>query len=182
MVILLAVLLVVVVLHVAMGFVPSRIAMRSSSSSVLSMSLDAGTLTRLEDMREQYDRLSNVVSPEAEAEMKGMEDVVEKYRTLKEIKIMLGKLRSMWRSEASERRRAKQLKSFLQLCKGRVEIEKIIADKLGVPIEKDAPVPELVEVEALDAEIVSLEAALKKQEIKMPEGMSTREARFGALP
>jgi len=178
----LVVLLVVVVLHVAMAFVPSRMAMRSSSSSVLSMSLDAGTLNRLEYMREQYDRLSNVVSSEAEAEMNGMENVVEKYRTLKEIKIMLGKLRSMWRSEASERRRAKQLKSFLQLYKGRVEIEEIIAEKLGVSIEKGAPVAGLVEVEALDSEIASLEAALKKQEIKMPEGMSTRKARFGALP
>jgi len=144
--------------------------------------LDSNAIAKLEDMRAQYDRLSNVVSPEAEAEVKSLEDVVEKYRTLKEIKIMLGKLRTMWRSEASERRRAKQLKSFLQLYKGRVEIEELIAEKLKIKVEKKEALDGLEEVERLDTEIASLEAALKSQEIKLPDGMSTREARFGPLP
>jgi hypothetical protein len=146
------------------------------------MGLDSASISKLEDMRAQYDRLSNVVSPEAEKELKGMEDIVEKYRTLREIKIMLGKLRTMWRSEASERRRAKQLKSFLQLYKGRVEIEDIIAQKLGVTMVAEEQMEGLAEVEKLDKEIAKLEKALKKEEIKLPSGMSTREARFGPLP
>jgi hypothetical protein len=155
---------------------------RRISTSSLSLALNADALSKLEDMKARYDRLSNVVSPESEAEMKSIEDVVEKYTTLKEIKIMLGKLRTMWRSEASERRRAKQLKSFLQLYKGRVEIEEIIAEKLSITIDKEEQSIGLDEVERLDAKIKKLEGALKKEEIKMPQGMSTREARFGALP
>jgi hypothetical protein len=143
--------------------------------------LDAGAITKLEEMKSTYDRLSNVVSPEAEAEMKSMQELVEKYTTLKEIKTMLGKLRTMWRSEASERRRSKQLSSFMQLYKGRIEIETLIAQKLDVSVD-ESKVASLDEVIKLDAEISELEAALKKEEITLPEGMSTREARFGALP
>ena len=78
--------------------------------------------------------------------------------------------------------RAKQLKSFLQLYKGRVEIEEIIADKLSIAIDKEEQSIGLDEVERLDAQIKELEGALKNEEIQMPQGMSTREARFGALP
>ena len=145
------------------------------------MGLDSTSLEKLEDMKAQYDRLSAVVSPVAEAEMKTIEDLVEKYKTLKEIKVMLGKLRSMWKSEASERRRNKQLSSFMKLHQGRVEIETIIADKLGVSLTNEE-LKGVDKVEALDAQIATLEAQLTQDEIILPEGMSTREARFGVLP
>merc|ERR1712070_399777 len=145
------------------------------------MGLDSTSLEKLEDMKAQYDRLSAVVSPEAEAEMKEMEDLVEKYKTLKEIKVMLGKLRSMWKSEASERRRNKQLSSFMKLHQGRVEIETIIAGKLGVSLTSEN-LKGVDKVEELDAQIATLEAQLTQDEIILPEGMSTREARFGVLP
>ena len=147
----------------------------------LSMGLPANTLSSLEEMQMKYDRLSAVVSPEAEAEMSGMTDMVEKYKTLKEIKVMLNKLKSMWKTEASERRRNKQLNSFMKLYQGRVEIEQIIADKMGVSFIDDN-VETLTEVQKYDAEIASLEEKLAKEEISIPSGMSTREARFGALP
>lgn len=141
--------------------------------------LDDATIAKLDDLKGKYDRLSAVVSPEAEAERAGIQEVVEKYATYKEVKLMMVKLRSMWRTEASERRRAKQLKSFMDLYKGRIEIEELIKEKLGLPFTKEVNhVEGLDEVNKLDAEIQALQAKLKKVEMILPTGKSTREERF----
>jgi competence protein ComGF len=49
-----------------------------------------------------------------------LEDSIQKYATYKEVKLMLNKLRNMWKNEASPRRRDRQFKSFLQLYRGKV--------------------------------------------------------------
>jgi hypothetical protein len=146
------------------------------------MALDDNTLSKLEEMNAQYKRLSAADSPENDAEKAKIVDVVEKYQTLVEIKGMLSKLRSMWRTEASDRRRQKQLDSFVSLYKGRVEIEEIIKEKMGIPFSKEEPkLAGLDEVARLDAEIAALEEKLQDVELVLPSGMSTREARFGPL-
>jgi hypothetical protein len=148
---------------------------RSSSLNAL----DDSALKTLDGMKAKYDRLSAVDSPEADAERSQMQEVVEKYSTYKEVKLMMIKLRSMWRSEASERRRAKQLKSFMDLYKGRVEIEEILKEKIGLPSSKDVTkVEALDEVLKIDAEIEALQQKLKQVEMIIPTGMSTREERF----
>ena len=53
----------------------------------------------------------------------------------------IGKLKSMWRTEASERRREKQLKSFSSLFEGRLELELILLEKLGLPFKKSVEKP-----------------------------------------
>ena len=153
-----------------------------SRSFGLKMALDDNTLSKLEEMNAQYKRLSAADSPENDAEKAKIVDVVEKYQTLVEIKGMLSKLRSMWRTEASDRRRQKQLDSFVSLYKGRVEIEEIIKEKMGIPFSKEEPkLAGLDEVARLDAEIAALEEKLQDVELVLPSGMSTREARFGPL-
>jgi triacylglycerol esterase/lipase EstA (alpha/beta hydrolase family) len=133
----------------------------------------------LEDMKAKYDRLSNVVSEEADAEKAPMEDVVEKYGTLKEINLMMEKLRTMYIVEQSESRKERQLQSFMQLYKGKMEIEELIKSKLGAASNPSPVSPELAEVEKINAELAQLGAKLSEVEMKVKPGSSTREARFG---
>jgi hypothetical protein len=143
-------------------------------------SLDVDTIQKLDEMRGKFDRLSLVVSPESDTEKSLIQDVVEKYATYREIKAMMTKLRSIWRSEASERRRAKQLKSFTELYKGKLEIEEIIKEKLGLPSRKEIDeIKELGDVQKWDTEIAALEKKLSEVAMVIPEGMSTRLERFG---
>jgi len=149
------------------------------------MVLDADAVSKLDEIKLKYDRLEANASPEAEAERASLADVAEKYATYKEIKAMMSKLRSMWRQEASEARRSKQLKSFTGLLEGRRQLEEILKEKLGLPFEKDIkPTPAYENVLKWQAEVTSLEAKLEEVSKKtaLKEGMSTREARFGALP
>ena len=143
-------------------------------------SLDNDTIEKLEELRSKFDRLSNVVSDEASAEKATIQDTVEKYGTYREIKNMMGRLRQMWRSEASENRRTRQLKSFVELYKGRVQIEDLLKEKLGMSVRKSAEaIKELEDIEKWDKEIAALEAKLEKAKLVIPEGMSTRMERFG---
>ena len=142
--------------------------------------LDNEVITKLETMKAKYDSLASVDSAEAVAEKAELEDVVQKYSTYKEIKLMMGKLRTMWRTEESERRRTRQLNSFVSLAKGKNEIEGILKEKLGYgPANANIEVAGYSTVQKLDAEILELEKKLSEVEIKLPEGMSTREERFG---
>mmetsp|Transcript_17273 Transcript_17273/g.16606 ORF Transcript_17273/g.16606 Transcript_17273/m.16606 type:complete len:178 (-) Transcript_17273:225-758(-) len=148
--------------------------------SIQLKSLDIDTIQKLDEMRGKFDRLSLVVSPESDLQKSEIQDVVEKYATFKEIKAMMGKLRSIWRTEASERRRAKQLKSFTELYKGKLEIEEVIKEKLGMPSRKEIDeIQDLVDIQKWDAEIVALEKKLADVSMVIPEGKSTREERFG---
>lgn len=150
------------------------------SRSVSLKSLDNETIQKLDEMRGKFDRLSLVVSPESDTEKSLIQDVVEKYATYREIKAMMTKLRTIWRSEASERRRAKQLNSFTELYKGKLEIEEVIKEKLGLPSRKEIDeIKELGDVQKWDAEIAALEKKLGEVSMVIPEGMSTRSERFG---
>jgi hypothetical protein len=93
---------------------------------------------------------------------------------------MMTRLRQMWRTEASETRRAKQLKSFVALYKGRIEVEDLLKEKMGMSVRKSMEeMKELSEIEKWDAEIAALETKLQKVKLVIPEGMSTRSERFG---
>ena len=155
----------------------------SRSYCKISMTLDETTISKLEEIRGKYDRLAAVVSPEAEAERAQLSEVAEKYATYREIKQMMAKLRTMWRTEASERRREKQLKSFASLFEGRLELEESLKQKLGLPFQKIVTKPkEYDEVLKLSQEVEALEKKLNDVSLTIPAGMSTREERFGALP
>lgn len=154
-----------------------RLSSRNAFTSVYS--LDNTSVEKLEALSEKYTRLSNVVSPESDAEKAKIEDVVKKYNLYKDIKTMMGRLRLMWKSEVSERRKEKQLNSFKQLYKGKVELEEILKEKLGLPFSKAAPeISPLKELERLDKEIGELKQKAEKVKFTLPEGKSTREARF----
>ena len=176
-----------------MGSSPSRRSVfsriRNSSESskglVVQMVLDADAVAKLDEIKLKYDRLEANASPEAEAERASLADVAEKYTTYKEIKSMMSKLKSMWRTEASETRREKQLKSFTGLLEGRQQLEELLVEKLGLPSNKDVKPNQAYEnVLKWEAEVKLLEAKLDEVAARtaMKEGMSTREARFGALP
>lgn len=141
--------------------------------------LESDIVSVLEDTRAKYLRLSNVVSPEAEQEAEQLKEVAEKYGVYIEVKKMMTKLRSLYVNEASDKRKAKQLKSFIDLYKGKVEIEQLLREKAGFPSQKSASPEGLAELEALNKQVEELESKLDKVTIKIPEGKSTRLERFG---
>ena len=67
---------------------------RSSSTRAngfsLKMALDENAISKLDEIRFKYDRLSNVVSSEADAERAKISDIAEKYATYREIKALMG--------------------------------------------------------------------------------------------
>ena len=142
-------------------------------------SLPADVISKLDDLVANNKAMSSNNDLAATVDSKTA-DIIEKYNTYKEIKKMMVKLRLMWTNEASERRKAKQLKSFVELYKGRVDIEEIIKEKLGYTVNKaNNKIPELEMVSKWDSEIAKLQSKLKDVEIQMPTGMSTRDERFG---
>eukprot|EP01041_Mallomonas_annulata_P010078 gene10078-21003_t len=150
------------------------------SRSAMKMALNNDVIQKLDSLKAKYDDLLTQTTPEAEEEKSLIEDTVQKYSTYKEIKLMMGKLRKMWRSEESERRQTRQLNSFISLYKGRIEIEETLKEKLGLPSNKKAAesLEGLAEVLKWDAEISALEKKVEAIEIKVTPGMSTREERF----
>ena len=170
------VILLLLVLCIAVnGFV-----MRAAHRGVKPLhSLPADIVSKLDDLVASNKALSNNNELAATVDSKTA-DIIEKYNTYKEIKKMMIKLRLMWTNEASERRKAKQLKSFVELYKGRLDIEEIIKEKLGYTINKaNNKIPELELVSKWDSEIAKLQVKLKEVEIQMPTGMSTKDERFG---
>lgn len=166
----------VVALTSVQAFVrPVLTTVRATSTS--RNSLDNDTIQKLEEMRSKFDQLA---SADADMEKSKIQDVVEKYSTYREIKGTMTRLRQMWRTEASETRRAKQLKSFVALYKGRIEVEDLLKEKMGMNVRKSMEeMKELSEIEKWDAEIAALESKLEKVKLVIPEGMSTRSERFG---
>lgn len=152
-----------------------------SVQSTLLRSLDETNVGTLEEMKSKYDRLINVVSPEAEEEAAKLKETVDKYSTYVEIKKLMSKLKSMHKNEASERRKEKQLKSFIDLYKGKLQLEEILKEKLGLQNKKGDVVVQdnlLLEFQKIDSEVADLEQKLKGVELVLPQGMSTREQRF----
>ena len=105
------VILLLLVLCIAVnGFV-----MRAAHRGVKPLhSLPADIVSKLDDLVASNKALSNNNELAATVDSKTA-DIIEKYNTYKEIKKMMIKLRLMWTNEASERRKAKQLKSFVEL-------------------------------------------------------------------
>lgn len=166
----------------ANAFVPqTRTGSRVASSL---RAFDGSTLSKLENIEEKYMRLANVDSSEADAERDSLKEIAEKYGTYKEVKTLMGKLRMMWRSEASESRKDRQLKSFTDLYKGQLELEELLKEKLGLPFDKevDVSIPELEAVLAAQAKVSELENKLETVTYHIPAGMSTRDERFFGAP
>ena len=152
---------------------------QTSHVRALSMNLDDSAIARLEEMRSKYDRLKSVVSDDAEKERNQLEPVVDKYKTYVEIKILMGKIRMMYKSEASESRKERQLNSFAQLYTGKLELEELLREKLGLPAGKTQPkIPELEAIRKMDKELADLEGKLQTVSLKIAPGMSTRDERF----
>ena len=152
-----------------------------SVQSTLLRSLDETNVGTLEEMKSKYERLINVVSPEAEEEAAKLKETVDKYSTYVEIKKLMSKLKSMHKNEASERRKEKQLKSFIDLYKGKLQLEEILKEKLGLQNKKGDVVVQdnlLLEFQKIDSEVADLEQKLKGVELVLPQGKSTREERF----
>jgi len=161
------------------GKLPTSIRLSCRKASMSVYSLDSTSIEKLEALSEKYTRLSNVESPESDAEKLKIEEVVKKYNLYKDINSMMSRLRLMWKSEVSERRKEKQLSSFKQLYKGKAELEEILKEKLGLPFSKAAPeISPLKELEKIDKEISELKNKMEKVKFTLPEGKSTREARF----
>lgn len=153
----------------------SNVRLPSTTLHVLSKE----ALSQLDDIKAKYDRLTNVVSPEATEEMQKLESIVQKIKSYKEVRIMMSKFKIMLKSEVSETRKAKQLNSFISLMKGKIELEEVLKEYLGLPFDKTPKLPEsLTELEKIDQQIAELQTKLKEKEIKIPQGMSTREERF----
>lgn len=143
--------------------------------------LDDSSLAKLDEMKARFDRLSAVDSEDAEVEREKLRDIVEKYTTFKEVKLLMIKLRNMWKGEASDRRKSRILKNFIDLYKGRLEIEEILKKKLGLSSSNEVKIDGLEEILQLDAEIDGLQKKLKEVEMMLPTGMSTVEERFGKV-
>ena len=138
-------------------------------------------MAKLDEMKARFDRLSAVDSEDAEVEREKLRDIVEKYTTFKEVKLLMIKLRNMWKGEASDRRKSRILKNFIDLYKGRLEIEEILKKKLGLSSSNEVKIDGLEEILQLDAEIDGLQKKLKEVEMMLPTGMSTVEERFGKV-
>ena len=175
--------LVLALLVTVSAFAPGRFTQSGLRTVSKLYSLDSSALAKLEEVSEKYARLSNVDSPEADAEKASIQELTEKYNTYKEVKNLMSKLRVMWRSEASESRKERQLKSFTDLYKGKLELEEVIKAKLGLPISEEVqPIQELGALEAATTRVSELKATLEKVTFNIPKGMSTRDERFFGAP
>lgn len=144
--------------------------------------LPSDVIERLEDIRNRYLRLSNVVSPEAEAEAANLKEVANAYSTYKEISTMLAKMRLIYKNEASETRKDKQLQGFMEIYMDKVELEEVLKEKLGLPFRvfDDDYVPnEVARVKEALEKVEMLEEKLRKVEVKLEPGKPTGEARYG---
>jgi hypothetical protein len=143
-------------------------------------SLEKSSIQVLEEISGKYSRLVNVDSPEANAEVESLKETVEKYKTFIEVKKLMVKIRSMYKNEVSETRRAKQLKSFIDLYKGKLQLEEILKQKIGLPFSKatDATPLALQTLYKLDSEIALLEGNLETVSLQLPSGKRTSDERF----
>jgi len=151
------------------------------SSNTILKSLPGDVISKLDDMLDKYNRLNNVVSEESEKEKTQIQPIAEKYSAYKDVTKLMSRLKKMIKTEASETRKAKQLKNFIALLKGKQEIEEVLKEKMGLPSSKiPSPLPELEAYLKAEAEINVLEKQLQSVEFVLPQGyLSTREERFG---
>ena len=179
MVIIYILLSLAVILSLTKAYAPLT-AIKPSFSKYQLKLLPDNAIATLDDIKSQYDLLSNLDDPESISKKSKIEELVQKYLTYKEVKLMMVKLKNMWKGEASERRKERQLKSFVELYRGRLELEEIIKEKLGLAYSKTAPdLKGWNDILKIEAEIAKLQQKIEESEVKLPKGMSTREERFG---
>jgi hypothetical protein len=155
---------------------------RATSTTFQLKALPKEAIDQLNEIRDKYNRLVNIDSPEANEEVKKLDDIVQKYNSYREIKALLTKFKTMLKLEVSENRKEKQLASLISLYKGRVELEEVLKEKLGMPYNKNPPTfPSVLELQKLDSEISKIQDDLKAKEIKIPTGKRTMEERFGPM-
>lgn len=155
---------------------------RTSSSSLALRALDSSVIAQLDDMKARYNRLLTVVSDESEAEAKKLKGVVDTYNLYKEMDDMLVRLKVLYTSENTERRREKQTKSIVEAVTSKAELEELLKEKLGLPFSKQPVLPaEVSVIQQTTAKITNLQSELEKITVKIPEGKSTAAARFGPL-
>lgn len=152
------------------SFAPSRNLAPSFRSTRIHC-LSSEEIQKLDEMKSRFS-LATVEGEEAAK----MGDLMEKYETLKEIKNMMKKLRSMWVNEASEKRKERQLKSFVDLYQGKLDLEAIIKEKLGMPSAKKSV--DMSEIEKWDKEISTLKAKLESATVVVPSGSRSIDERF----
>ncbi|RYH15445.1 hypothetical protein EON65_31745 [archaeon] len=138
---------------------------RGSRSTSLH-ALDKKVVERLDFMKDTYNKVINVVSGEAETEASNLKDAVEKYNKYLEVMTMMAKLRAAYKDESLEQRKARQLKSFLGLYRGKVELENQLLEKLGLPANQSVNTPEMQKFMMLEEEVKSLEAKLAELQSK----------------
>lgn len=161
----------------AFVFRSSQLSSYSVKSNSAMNALAPDSVDKLEDMLKRYDMIKNVDSEEANAESAKLKEAAEKYETYKEVKKLMIKIKSMYSGEVSELRKSKQEQSFIDLYKGKLQLEEILQKHLGVPVSAVMPIG-LEEVEKLTAEIATLESSLSTAEIVLPKGQRTRDERF----
>mmetsp|Transcript_17262 Transcript_17262/g.15572 ORF Transcript_17262/g.15572 Transcript_17262/m.15572 type:complete len:178 (-) Transcript_17262:106-639(-) len=172
-------LILLIVLFIAIATKGFKIINNINHKSVRLYSLPPEAIVKLDEYKGKYDRLINVDSPEADSERAQLEDIVTKYNTYREVKLMMNKLKGMVKSEASDRRKERQFKSFLDLFRGKIELEEVLKEKLGLPFTKTPKaVEELNKLNQLNAEINSLKEKLESKSVKLAPGSSTRDARI----
>jgi hypothetical protein len=147
------------------------------SKQVKLNALEPQVIEKLQGIRDRYKRLENVVSPEAETEASKLKNIAEKFGTYMQVKKMMTRFRSMYKNEASDQRKARQLRSFISLYKQKSELEDILLRDAGFP-PKPAQSSALVELEAINQHIAELDRSLEKVAVKLPPGKLTRLERL----
>ena len=152
----------------------------SSTSRVVSLkALEQDVISKLDEIKSRHDRLAPLDSPEANKERESIEDIVNKYTSYKEIKLMIVKMSNMIKNEASEGRKNRQLSNFIQLYKGELELEEVLKEKLGLPYSKVLnEIPLITELNKITNEVALLQNQVDKITVVVSPGGSTRETRF----
>ena len=153
----------------------------SSRSGVALKAFDGSTIAKLEDIQEKYKRLANLDSADADAERDSLAEIAEKYGTYKE-EDPDGQASDDVESEASESRKARQLKSFTDLYKGQLSWKSFSRRSWGSSSRRSSHIPELDAVTTAEARVAELERELERVTYRIPEGMSTRDERFFGNP
>jgi hypothetical protein len=127
---------------------------------------------KLEQVFQQYGGVKAMDSSSSTELAQQGRTLAEKYGTYLEVKKMMSKFRLMYQNEASDQRKARQLKSFVTLYKKKLELEDLLHEQCGVPLKR-TPADGLAQLTAVDKRIAELEGKLKQVEVKLPKDSPT---------
>ena len=161
--------------------IQSKVMSNSVRSSMRRYALEPSVVQQLDEMQTRYERLSNNASPEADNEVAKMAPIVEKYKAYVEVNKLLAKLRMIYKNESSASRKEKQLKGFLELYRGKLEIEEYLKEKMGLPFSATPVTPKSVqELMKLDEELNAMKSKLSQFETKYPDSAKLLERRLSS--